>query len=181
MAALHSLSRKLETPVLTRVRHWHLYIGLPIVQAHLPQIDIYVQLKGRRKHSCRYLHINSLLAVLHVDPDFAQVPQGEVAHNIQSTLLCCGRLRLYIVLQKHWKGFPFEGAGTVCHIHHKWEPMWNSNVQKWPWIFIICEASWLCLLPKACQCFQINYPRVTVQGHDCNIYIKTTWGVAGPN
>ena len=96
-------SRKLLYSPDTDIYH----IGLPIVQEKLPHSEIYVQLKGRKKDSHRYLCVNSLLEALHNDPDFAQVPQKKRAQVLQSVYACD-----YVSYLKN------IGNISACSLHH---------------------------------------------------------------
>ena len=64
-------------------------IGLPIMQEN-HSLEIYIELKGRRKDSHRYLHLNKFIQALHSDPDLAQVSPEQRASIVQAVYILTG-------------------------------------------------------------------------------------------
>ena len=48
-------------------------IRLPIIQQN-PSLEVYIELKGRRSDTHRYLDVNKFIHALHSDSDLSQVP-----------------------------------------------------------------------------------------------------------
>jgi hypothetical protein len=64
-------------------------IGLPFIQEH-SSLEVYVELKGRRNDSHRYLNLNRFIQALHCDPDLAQVSPAERASVVQAVYILTG-------------------------------------------------------------------------------------------
>ena len=64
-------------------------IGLPIIQQH-SSLEVYIELKGRRSDTHRYLDVNKCINALHSDTDLSQVPPEEHAYLVQAVYILTG-------------------------------------------------------------------------------------------
>lgn len=65
------------------------HIGLPIIQEN-STCEVFVELKGRKNESHRYLNLNRLIEALHSDPDLAHVPHAQRVSVIQAAYILTG-------------------------------------------------------------------------------------------
>ncbi len=99
MATLSEVCREKEAVILPRHRR------LPHRSAHSSKTATscrYLYPTKGEEDTHRYLCLNSLIASLDADPDFAQVPQQKRAQY--TVCLCCYRMRLRVLFQRDWKG-----------------------------------------------------------------------------
>ena len=55
-----------------------------------PSLEVYIELKGRKNYTHRYLHLNRFVHALHSDPGLAQVSPGQRASTVQAVYILTG-------------------------------------------------------------------------------------------